>query len=246
LTSGTNQHGVSVIRPMRIPTKQRAGRALSVALSSALGALVIALMPPLGAAELNISVVDAAGHGVAGVVLVAEPEVPLPPAKHPPRTTIMDQQNMQFVPNIVVIQSGGGVEFPNSDQIEHQVYSFSAAKSFQLSLYAGHKYPPVVFDRPGLVVVGCNIHDHMIGYIYVADSPWFGRSNDSGQLALHDLPAGNYRLTAWHPRLQEAAGPTLQMPQVVSDGSANAATFHLTHPLKPSTEHSADKRWADY
>lgn len=232
---------------MRFPIQRRAGRVLSVALSSALGAALLVVMPPLGAAELDISVVDAAGHGVAGVVLVAEPEVPAAPAKHPPRstTTIMDQQNMQFVPNIVVIQTGGGVEFPNSDQIEHQVYSFSAPKSFQLSLYAGHKYPPVVFDRPGLVVVGCNIHDHMIGYIYVADSPWYGRTNDSGQLALHDLPAGNYRLTAWHPRMQEPGGTSLQMPQTVSDG-ANAATFHLSHPLKASSEHSADKRWADY
>jgi plastocyanin len=222
---------------MRIPNKQRAGRALS--------ALLLAVMPPLGAAELNISVVDAAGHSVAGVVLVAEPEIPIA-TKHPPRTTVMDQQNMQFVPNIVVIQTGGGVEFPNSDQIEHQVYSFSAAKSFQLSLYAGHKYPPVVFDRPGLVVVGCNIHDHMIGYIYVADSPYFGRSNDAGQLSLHDIPAGNYRLTAWHPRMQEPEGTSLQMPQVVSDGVAASAVFHLTHPLKPSAEHGPDKRWTDY
>ena len=213
---------------------------------SVLSAALIGAMQPLAAADLNITVVDTTGRGVAGVVLVAEPEVVVAAAKHPPRTTVMDQQNMQFVPNIVVVQTGGGVEFPNSDQIEHQVYSFSAAKSFQLSLYAGHKYPPVVFDRPGLVVVGCNIHDHMIGYIYVTDSPYFGRSNDSGQLSLHDIPAGNYRLIAWHPRMQEPEGSSLQMPAVVIDGSANSAAFHLTHPLKPSTEHSADKRWADY
>jgi plastocyanin len=239
LTSGTNRHGVSVILTMQIPTK-RIGCILS-----AVSAALIGIMQPLAAAELTISVLDPSGHGVAGVVLVAEPEAAVA-GKHPARTTIMDQQNMQFVPNIVVVQTGGGVEFPNSDQIEHQVYSFSAAKTFQLSLYAGHKYPPVIFDRPGLVVVGCNIHDHMIGYIYVTDSPYFGRSNDSGQLSLHDLPAGNYRLTAWHPRMQEPDSSSLQMPQAVIDGSANTAVFHLTHALKPSTAHSADKRWADY
>jgi len=86
----------------------------------------------------------------------------------------------------------------------------------------------------------------MIGYIYVADSPFYGRSNESGQLSLHDLPAGNYRLTAWHPRMQEPGGTSLQMPAQVTDGTAASAIFHLTHPLKPSTEHSGDKRWADY
>src|ERR1700689_6045 len=140
---------------MRIQHMRRAGRALRY-----LSVLLVGVMHRLAAADLNISVVDPAGHGVAGMVLVAESETaPAIASKHPPRPSIMDQQNMQFVPNIVVIQAGGGVEFPTSDQIEHQVYSFSAAKSFQLSLYAGHKYPPVVFDRPGLVVVGCNIHD---------------------------------------------------------------------------------------
>jgi plastocyanin len=212
-----------------------------------LSVVLLAVLQPLAAADLNISVVDGAGHAVAGVVLVAEPEsAPVVASKHPARTVIMDQQNMQFVPNIVVVQTGGGVEFPNSDQIEHQVYSFSAAKSFQLSLYAGHKYPPVVFDRPGLVVVGCNIHDHMIGYIYVVDTPFFGRSNESGQLSLHDLPAGTYRVTAWHPRMQEPEGTSLQMSVPVTEGSAAPAVFHLTRALKPSIEHGPDKRWADY
>jgi plastocyanin len=212
---------------------------LAALLTALLGAL------PAHAADLDIAVLDAAGHGVEGIVLVAEPEFPIP-ARHPVRTAIMDQQNMQFVPNIVVIQTGTGIEFPNSDQIQHQVYSFSAAKSFQLSLYAGHKYPPVVFDRPGLVVVGCNIHDRMIGYIYVSDSPYFGRSNASGHLALHDLPGGDYRLTAWHPRLQERAGTTLQMPVLIMDATPANAVFHLAQPLRPSTEHPGDKRWADY
>ena len=122
----------------------------------------------------------------------------------------------------------------------------SAAKSFQLSLYAGHKYAPIVFDKPGLVVVGCNIHDQMIGYIYVTDSPYFARSDEAGQWSLHDLPAGNYRLTAWHPRMQEPSGTTLQMPLTVTDGTPANAVFHLAKPLRPSAEHGADTRWTDY
>jgi plastocyanin len=202
--------------------------------------------PRLPAAELEISVLDAAGHGVAGVALIAEPQFELPARHSAPRTAVIDQRQKQFAPNILIIQTGTGVDFPNSDQIEHQVYSFSPAKSFQLSLYAGHKYPPIVFDKPGLVVLGCNIHDQMIAYIYVTDSPYFGRSDEAGRWSQHDLPAGSYRITAWHPRLQEAAGTSLQLPLNITEGTPAAATFRLAKPLRPSNAHGGDQRWVDY
>ena len=197
------------------------------------------------AADMTVSVLDSAGHGVAGIVLIAESDT-APADKHVVRTATMDQQHMQFVPRILVIQTGTAVDFPNSDQIQHQVYSFSAPKTFKLSLYAGHKYPPVVFDRPGLVTLGCNIHDGMIGYIYVTDSPFSGRSDDSGQLLLHGLPAGNYTLTAWHPQMQEPGGSSLQLRLTLADNSHPTPVFHLTRPLKADTAHDGDKRWADY
>jgi plastocyanin len=197
------------------------------------------------AADISLSVLDSAGHGVSGVVLVAESDATRA-EKHAPRNAIMDQQHMQFVPRILVIQTGTAVDFPNSDQIQHQVYSFSAPKTFKLSLYAGHKYPPIVFDRPGLVTLGCNIHDGMIGYIYVTDSAFFGRSDDSGQLQLHGLPAGNYTLTAWHPQLQEPGGSSLQLHVAVTDNGAPPQVFHLTHPLRVEATHSGDSRWTDY
>jgi plastocyanin len=209
-----------------------------------LGAALSAAWQWVSAADLTVSVLDPAGHGVPGIVLIAEPQFEIKHAAHP-ATATMDQRQMRFVPNILLIQTGTGVDFPNSDQIEHQVYSFSTPKPFKLSLYAGHKYPPIVFDRAGLVVVGCNIHDQMIGYIYVTDSPYFGRSDESGQWSVHDLPAGNYLLTAWHPRMQGNGG-TLQMPLTVAEGAPATAAFHLAQPLKPSTEHAGDKRWADY
>jgi plastocyanin len=224
---------------MRIHFKQRPGRC-----PSALSLWLLAACAPACATELNVSVLDPAGHGVAGIVLIAEPQFDMP-HKRVSRTVVMDQQQKQFVPNILVIQTGTGVDFPNSDQIEHQVYSFSPAKSFQLSLYAGHKYAPIVFDRAGLVVLGCNIHDQMIGYIYVTDSPFFARSDESGQWSDHDLPAGTYRLTAWHPRIQQDNG-MLQMPLTVTEDAPATAVFHLAQPLKPSKDHSGDKRWADY
>jgi plastocyanin len=197
------------------------------------------------AADISLSVLDSAGHGVSGVVLIAESDATRA-EKHAPRSAIMDQQHMQFVPRILVIQTGTAVDFPNSDQIQHQVYSFSAPKTFKLSLYAGHKYPPIVFDRPGLVTLGCNIHDGMIGYIYVTDSAFFGRSDDSGQLQLHGLPAGNYTLTAWHPQLQEPGGSSLQLHVTVADNGAPPQVFHLTRSLRVDATHSGDSRWTDY
>ena len=91
---------------------------------------------------------------------------------------------------ILVIHTGTPVDFPNSDNVADQVYSFSPAKRFQLSLYRGHVYPPLIFDQGGLVVLGCNIHDNMLGYIYVTPSPYFGKTGVSGTLRLDGLPGG--------------------------------------------------------
>jgi plastocyanin len=212
-------------------------------------AMLCALLAGWGAgaaaADVTVTVLDNAGHGVAGIVIIAESDAAVP-EKHAVHTAIMDQQHMQFVPRVLVVQTGTGVEFPNSDQIQHQVYSFSAAKTFKLSLYAGHKYPPVVFDHPGLVTLGCNIHDGMIGYIYVTDSPFFARTDGAGLVQLHGLPAGNYTLTAWHPQLQEPGGSSLQLHVTVTDSGAPAQAFHLTRPLRVESTHSGDSRWTDY
>ena len=235
---------------MRInATAHMAGRGAfglgSACLAMTLCAICLVCGHCVAAADMTVSVVDSAGRGVAGIVIIAEPESALP-EKHAPRTAIMDQQHMQFVPRILVIQTGTGVDFPNSDQIQHQVYSFSAPKSFKLSLYAGHKYAPIVFDRPGLVTLGCNIHDGMIGYIYVTDSPFFGRSDESGQLQLHGLPGGSYTLTAWHPQMQEPGDNTLRLQFTLADNEHSAPVIHLTRPLRSEMTHDGDKRWTDY
>jgi plastocyanin len=211
----------------------------------ALGAIAIVSGRGAAAADMTVSVLDGAGHGVAGIVIIAQPETAVP-ERHIARRAIMDQQHMQFVPRILVIQTGTGVDFPNSDQIQHQVYSFSAPKSFKLSLYAGHKYPPIVFDRPGLVTLGCNIHDGMIGYVYVTDSPFFGRSDASGQLQLHGLPPGGYTLTAWHPQMQEAGDNTLRLQFTLAENEHSTPVLHLTRPLRTEMTHDGDKRWTDY
>jgi hypothetical protein len=118
------------------------------------------------------------------------------------------------------------VKFPNSDNIRHQVYSFSPTKRFELRLYEGTPSDPVLFEKPGVVVLGCNIHDWMLGYIYVTDDPRFGVTDAQGKLTLEQLPAGSYQATLWHPQvrdLQPQAGGSVQIP---AQGAQQ--TFQLT------------------
>ncbi|MGE8500488.1 MAG: methylamine utilization protein [Pseudomonas sp.] len=114
---------------------------------------------------------------------------------------VMDQKAQQFVPNVLAVRTGTAVSFPNSDDIRHHVYSFSVAKRFELRLYQGTPSEPVVFDKPGLVVLGCNIHDWMVGYVYVTDDPWFAVSDEQGRIRFEGLPAGRYAVSLWHPNV---------------------------------------------
>lgn len=130
------------------------------------------------------------------------------------------QQSKTFIPYVSVVQVGTAVSFPNQDTVRHHVYSFSAAKVFDLKLYSGTPAQPVVFDKPGLVALGCNIHDWMLAYVLVVDTPWFGVSNDSGMVQVKNLPSGDYRVTVWHPRMKEEImqqfkiGPVLQTQRI--------------------------------
>jgi plastocyanin len=149
-------------------------------------------------------------------------------------TAIIDQVDKRFVPRVSVVRTGTSITFPNSDQIRHQVYSFSPAKTFSLKLYSGSPKTPVVFDRPGLVVLGCNIHDNMLAFVGVVDSPYFAKTADSGAAAV-DLPPGRYRLRAWHPNaaagipqqeITVAASPVrISLAIDVRDASAAAAAW---------------------
>jgi plastocyanin len=207
---------------------------------------VLALPHPLYAAsELSVTVLGTAGAPISDAVVIAEPAQGAPRPRSGQKA-IMDQRNLMFVPEVLVVQTGTAVDFPNSDQVRHQVYSFSGAKTFQLALYAGRAHAPVIFDRAGLVTLGCNIHDSMLGYIYVTDSPWYGRTAADGSVQLHELAAGEYTLRVWHALLDES-GPQLQLHLTLGDGMAGAASFHLQRPLRPALHHhGVDKKWEDY
>ena len=109
------------------------------------------------------------------------------------------QIERRFVPAVTVVTLGTEVQFPNRDKVRHHVYSFSSSKSFELKLYTGTPANPVLFDRPGIVVMGCNIHDDMAAWVVVVETPYFGKTGVGGQVQLVDVPQGHYRLRVWHP-----------------------------------------------
>lgn len=185
------------------------------------GLLLVLAAGSAGAATFTVDARDANGAALSDVVVVLDP-VGAEPKRSPRRATI-DQVSKQFVPRVSVVQTGTVVDFPNSDRIRHQVYSFSEPKRFNLKLYAGTEAPPITFDTAGLVVLGCNIHDTMVGFVIVADTPYFAKSGANG-IATIDVPPGRYRLRVWHANLASRIEP-----REIAVG-AEAATQKLVLP----------------
>src|SRR5690606_36796589 len=124
-------------------------------------------------------------------------------AAAPLTPAVMEQADRRFVPRVLVVQTGTEVAFPNNDTVSHHVYSFSAAKPFELALYKGNTHPPVTFDVPGVVVLGCNIHDEMFGNIRVVDTPHHALIDAAGLARLGNLAPGRYAVHAWTPRARQ-------------------------------------------
>jgi plastocyanin len=143
---------------------------------------------------------------------------------------VVDQQDKEFVPYVRPILVGTEVTFPNKDDIRHHVYSFSPAKKFELPLFKGTPPPPVKFDKAGIVVLGCNIHDWMLGYVYVLETPYFGTTAANGRARIAGMPAGTYEVQVWHPRLLEGVAPSSQR---VTIAAGKEAQIEFVMSLKP-------------
>ena len=187
--------------------------------SCSLGVLALALGPAL-AATVQVQVQDGAGRVLPEAVVFLESREARLLVKAAPGEQ-MAQLNKQFVPRVLVVPVGSSVQFPNHDTVRHHVYSFSAAKTFELKLYSGKEANPVVFDKTGIAVLGCNIHDHMAAWVVVVETPFYGRSARDGTVVLNNVPAGAYRMRVWHPGLPVGAAATDQ-PLVV--GPADTST----------------------
>lgn len=188
-------------------------------------ALLLAATTPFGhAAPLSVSVTDAAGKPLADAVVMLEPAAGKAPLKPLPDVEI-SQAKRQFNPRVTLITVGTKVSFPNFDTVRHHVYSFSQAKTFELKLYAGVPAAPVVFDKPGLAVLGCNIHDRMAAWVVVADTPWYGRTGADGTARIEGAPAGAYRLATWHPGLPANSAPAVLNLQLGSGEQHETVTL---------------------
>lgn len=154
--------------------------------------------------EVEIAITDAAGNQVENGVLIFTPKFTLanPPAL-PDVPAIMNQIDKQFAPHVLVVQAGTEISFPNADNLFHHVYSFSPAKQFEVKLYKEFTAEPLLFEQAGIVDIGCNIHDWMLGYIVVTDSPFFLKTDASGNAQV-TLPRGEYGVRFWHPAVPNA------------------------------------------
>jgi plastocyanin len=193
--------------------------------------LVVLLAPvayAVGAPAITGRVVTPDGEGIAAAVVFVQS--PADGAKMPdgvvPVAT-MDQIEKTFVPGLLPIVVGTTVRCPNHDQIHHHVYSFSRTKTFELPLYKGTDAPPVLFDKVGVVKVGCNIHDWMSAIILVLPTPYFAQTDAEGRFTLADLPRGQYSLVAWHELSKSKPEDTAQSVTVGS-GPTVEANFTLT------------------
>jgi plastocyanin len=188
---------------------------------------------PLQAASLTIKVADSQKLSISDAVIELLPinisgEINLPVKQ----AFEMSQKNRTFVPFVLAVTKGTKVDFPNLDRTRHHVYSFSEAKPFELKLYIGKTEAPILFDTPGLVALGCNIHDYMQAFIYVADSPFVAVTDNNGELTFADLPQGQYQAKIWHP-WQTNAMPLSELT-ISAEQAKLAMNIDIEHQEKPS------------
>lgn len=172
-----------------------------------------------GAASVEVQVFGQDGKALPDAVVFLESR-DARAAVRPLAGSEIAQVDKQFVPRVSVVPVGTAVQFPNRDKVRHHVYSFSPAKTFDLKLYIGTPANPVVFDRSGVAVLGCNIHDRMVAWVVVVETPYFGRTDAQGRLRLDNVPPGSYQLRSWHADLPVGAAAAEQALAVGAQGAA--------------------------
>jgi hypothetical protein len=173
-------------------------------------ALLLSGVPAL-AGDLAISVRDASGRPIADAVVTVHPAAGVPPGPirfaWPLR---LSQEDLQFQPYVLIVPVGAAVSFPNFDRVRHHVYSFARGNRFEIELYGRDQSRSHVFRTVGVAAIGCNIHDQMLAYIKVVDTPWAAKTGTGGDVVLRAIPAGGATLRVWHPRLAVRGNETAQ------------------------------------
>lgn len=186
-----------------------------------------------------IVVSDISGNPLPNTVVSLLPDKAMP-SIDPLAIATMAQRDTKFNPHILAIPVGTVVKFPNEDAFRHHIYSFSKAGPFEIRLYGGDEEKKIKFETAGVVALGCNIHDSMLAYIYVADTPYVGKTDENGQITFHAAAAGTYSVTLWHERMKKMDAnysPSLE----VKAGGKIEKTFSMT--LKRKKTKSRKKRY---
>lgn len=172
----------------------------------------------VSAAGVTVTVTGSDGRPVQGaVVTVTEPGVPSAAPRGP---YVMAQQNIAFAPHLLIVPVGAVVKFPNFDQVRHHVYSFSTPKKFELKLYGRDETKSVQFDKPGVVAIGCNIHDSMSAFIFVSATPYVAITDAAGRVTLNVAPSGRATLAVWHPSVRAPGNSRSRILAIPAGGLA--------------------------
>ena len=221
-------------------------RARGVGAVVSLAAMTVAAWSAtLRAADLDVFVGAARDAPVADAVIALRPlDASAPPPAAVPASRTVDQKNETFLPYVEVFRPGDSVVFRNSDQTRHHVYSFAPARQFEFVLTPGQSSAPLRLEHTGAIAVGCNIHDHMITYLYVSDAPWTARSGGDGHAHVAALPPGDYDVSVWHPQLRPGQTPPTQALHL--DAANAAPTLRFALSLLPDPRRGADRERVDY
>lgn len=192
-------------------------------------ALLAALALTCAAADLAVTVSGAGAVPLPGAVVFLQSDAAAAATK-PLTQREIGQENKAFVPDQLVVTRGTAVTFPNRDTVRHHVYSFSPAKRFELKLYIGTPAEPVVFDTAGVAVLGCNIHDEMVAWVVIVDTPYYAETDATGNAVLRNVPAGAYTLRAWHRGMLPGSAATEQALRVPAAGGSAAVSIAGVRP----------------
>jgi plastocyanin len=192
----------------------------------------------VNAAKIQIQVQDSQGKPVPDAVVYAEGSSPQILAK-PQAGVEIQQKDRKFLPLVTVVQTGNQISFPNNDSVLHHIYSFSAAKKIEQKLYSGKAADPVLFDKAGLVILGCNIHDKMLAYVYVVDTPFLAKTDANGMAKLDVSPSGKYAVKVAHYR---SVGGAVAEQALQLKTEAETLKFTLNLKPEPKPDNKPDDR----
>jgi plastocyanin len=189
----------------------------------------------------SLTLVDSDGKPVMDAVLSLIPQAAQTlPA---PKPGVINQLDENFVPKVSVVQTGAEILFKNDDRTRHHIYSYSPAKQFETQVLPKTADVKVTFDKPGTIALGCNIHDRMLAYLVVVDTPYFGKSNNDGVVDFQSPPDGTYKAVIWHARLKS---PNSELSQEVKLVGGQIQNFAPNLSLKPERRGAADAEKGNY